>query len=124
MSDAMIASITRTQAPRTQAPRTQDPRTQDPRTEGRVAPRRRCLKVGGTECSVRAARICSIPEVLGLEEAMDIGLGGLPGEGAVEDGVLDSRTVIDLLDSRMIVPPRPRRRRERAFSSRAVFFGG
>jgi len=109
MSDTMIASITQTQGPRTQ---------------GRFVPRRLFLKIGGTECSVRAARICSIPEVLGLEEAMDIGLGGLAGEGTVEDGVLDGRTVIDLLESRMIVPPRPRRRRERAVSSRAVFFGG
>jgi hypothetical protein len=35
----------------------------------------------------------------------------------------DGRTIADLLDSRMIAPPRPLRRRQRPVSSRAVFYG-
>ncbi|NDC63790.1 MAG: hypothetical protein EBZ59_07380 [Planctomycetia bacterium] len=104
MSDTMIATNTR--------------------TTGHFAPSRLFLDVGGERCAVRAARICPIPEVLGLEEALDIGLAGLAVEAGGPMDDFDGGTVAALLESRMIVPPRPRRRRERALSSRAVFFGG
>jgi hypothetical protein len=40
----------------------------------------------------------------------------------VTTGPVDAGTLADLLDSRMIAPPRPRRRRDRAISSRALFY--
>jgi hypothetical protein len=36
----------------------------------------------------------------------------------------DAEMLVDLLASRMIAPHRPRRRRERAVSSRAMFYAG
>lgn len=73
------------------------------------------LKVGDTECIVRAAAVWSIPEVLDLEHQFE------PGSDATHRS-LDPSLVADVLDSRMIAPPRPRRRRERAVSSRAMFY--
>jgi hypothetical protein len=35
----------------------------------------------------------------------------------------DGRLIADLLDSRMIAPPRSQRRRQRHVSSRAMFYG-
>lgn len=71
------------------------------------------MSVGGEACSVRTATIWPIHEVLGIEDELD--------SLAVEAG---GDVTADLLDSRMIAPPRPRRRRERALSSRAVFYAG
>ncbi|MFN9370155.1 MAG: hypothetical protein ACK6CT_15555 [Planctomycetia bacterium] len=68
-------------------------------------------------------------EVLGLEVESVL-------MAAIEDGddvgrvVIEGRDqrgealVADLLESRMIVPLRPRRRRDRAVSSRAHFYAG
>jgi hypothetical protein len=75
------------------------------------------IHVGGVACTVRARPVAPIAEMLGFEDEMEASLSDLaaePGAGG---------TIVDLLDSRMIAPPRPRRRRERAVSSRAVFFG-
>lgn len=73
------------------------------------------IDVGGTPVTVRAATIWPIPEVLDHAEAID---GLLPDPAAAAD------LVADLHDSRMIVPPRPRRRRQRPLSSRALFYAG
>ena len=70
----------------------------------------RFLTVGGRECMVRVTPVSPIAEVLEFEDEFE------PGE------TIDARTVMDLLDSRMIAPPRPRRRRDRAVSSRAIFY--
>jgi hypothetical protein len=68
------------------------------------------MTVGSTECVVRVTPLCPIADVLGFEHEI------------AAAGVVDSATIADLLDSRMIAPPRPRRRRDRAVSSRAVFY--
>ncbi|NBW96245.1 MAG: hypothetical protein EBR28_05855 [Planctomycetia bacterium] len=68
------------------------------------------LRIGGEECVVRALPLCPIADVLGFEHEI---AGPVPA---------DIGTIADLLDSRMIAPPRPRRRRDRAVSSRAVFY--
>lgn len=75
-----------------------------------------CMKVAGTECQVRATTVWPIHEVLEVEAEMLLAAGG---QAAAEGDLL-----LDLLDSRMITPPRPRRRRERPVSSRAVFYAG
>ena len=76
------------------------------------------VTVGETPCEVRVRTIAMIAEVLGFEQEM---------EGDVVDlmtgDAADGRTIADLLDSRMIAPPRPLRRRQRPVSSRAVFYG-
>ena len=68
------------------------------------------ITVGSTECVVRVTHLCPIADVLGFEPEM------------VTTGPVDAGTLADLLDSRMIAPPRPRRRRDRAISSRALFY--
>jgi len=73
------------------------------------------IKVGDSTCIVRAAAVWPIPEVLDLESQFE------PGTDAAGPPQ-DAGMVSDVLDSRMIAPPRPRRRRERAVSSRAVFY--
>jgi hypothetical protein len=70
----------------------------------------RFLTVGGRECVVRVTPVSPISEVLEFEDEFE----------ASEP--VDARMVMDLLDSRMIAPPRPRRRRDRAVSSRAIFY--
>lgn len=77
---------------------------------GSIAATPYVINVGDRQCVVRVTTVCPIAEVLGFEDEF----------GAVESA--DSRTIADLLDSRMIAPPRPRRRRERAVSSRAMFY--
>jgi hypothetical protein len=68
------------------------------------------MLVGDTECVVRVMPLCPIADVLGFEHEI------------AAAGAIDAGTLADLLDSRMIAPPRPRRRRDRAVSSRAVFY--
>ncbi|MEI6241046.1 MAG: hypothetical protein WCR51_11685 [Planctomycetia bacterium] len=68
------------------------------------------MTVGDMECVVRVLPLCPIADVLGFEHEI------------ATAGVVDAGTIADLLDSRMIAPPRPRRRRDRAVSSRAVFY--
>ena len=69
------------------------------------------INVGDRQCVVRVTTVCPISEVLGFEDEFD----------TVE--AVDSRTIADLLESRMIAPPRPVRRRQRMVSSRAMFYG-
>lgn len=77
------------------------------------------VTVGGEACAVRVTSLLSIPEVLGFEDEMQLMSAGVDGDVPAAD---DAQAIADLLESRMIAPPRPRRRRERAVSSRAVFF--
>jgi hypothetical protein len=74
------------------------------------------VTVGDTPCEVRARTIAMIAEVLGFEQEMEGGVADLAGNAA------DRNLIADLLDSRMIAPPRPVRRRQRPVSSRAMFF--
>jgi len=78
------------------------------------------VTVGGTPREVRARMVASISDVLGFEEEMDVAVAGVVDLASLTD---DHGTIVDLLDSRMIAPPRPRRRRDRAVSSRAMFYG-
>ena len=68
------------------------------------------LTVGGSACVVRVVPLAPIADVLGFEHEL------------ASQAPVDAGTIADLLDSRMITPPRPRRRRDRAVSSRAVFY--
>lgn len=84
-------------------------------------PQRFTIKVGDAECVVRATAVWPIPEVLELESQFE------PASDATAQASargLERELIADVLASRMIVPPRPRRRRERAVSSRAVFYAG
>jgi hypothetical protein len=79
-------------------------------------PSRFVVHVAGTPCEIRARSVATIADVLGYEAEMEIGLTG------ATDFAVDGPTVADLLDSRMIEPYRPRRRRQRGVPSRALFF--
>jgi len=74
------------------------------------------MRVDGTDCTVRATTVWPIQEVLEVEAEM------LMAAGTQE--AADAEMLVDLLASRMIAPHRPRRRRERAVSSRAMFYSG
>jgi len=84
------------------------------RSESHVACRF-VAEVGGATQSIRAAAIWPIADVLGCEDEMAVAYG------AVRCGGGDADLLRDMLDSRMIAPPRPRRR-GRPVSSRAVFY--
>jgi hypothetical protein len=78
------------------------------------------VHVGGAACEVRARLVSPIADVLGFEQEMDVAVAGVVDLASLTD---DHGMIVDLLDSRMIAPPRPRRRRDRAVSSRAMFYG-
>lgn len=69
-------------------------------------------RVGGRECTVRSFSVSPVGDLLGFEGELEAASGGS------EDATL----LADALESRMIAPPRPRRRRDRAVSSRAAFY--
>ena len=75
------------------------------------------VTVGETPCEVRVRTVAMIAEVLGFEQEMAGEVEDLAGHAA------DRNLIADLLDSRMIAPPRPMRRRQRSVSSRAMFYG-
>lgn len=98
--------------------------TQTPATApGLPACDRYVVKTGSSICEVRARTITPIAEVLGFEAEMVLAADGLADPAALEGWDADGGMVADLLESRMISPPRLRRRRQRTVSSRAVFFG-
>ena len=78
-------------------------------------PQRFTVQVDESECLIRAAEVWPIADVLELESQLEPG-----GDHGTER--IDADVAADLLDARMIPPPRPRRRRQRAVSSRAVFY--
>lgn len=77
-----------------------------------VAAGRLVVHVGDDRHPIRSQPVWPIADVLGVEDQMDDWLDG------------NALAIHDLLESRMIAPPRPRRRRQRAVSSRAVFYQG
>jgi hypothetical protein len=84
-------------------------------------PQRFTIKVDDAECVVRATAVWPIPEVLELESQLEPGSDEAARTSTRE---LERELIADVLAARMIVPPRPRRRRQRAVSSRAVFYAG
>ena len=80
----------------------------------RFAAARFAVRVGSEWSPIRAATVWPIADVLAG--------GGDTTASVVEVSAADARLVLDLVDSGMIEPPRPRRRRERRVSSRAVFY--
>lgn len=87
------------------------------RSTGSSQPIRLAMRVADTECLVRATQVWPIDEVLDLDGQFE------PGSDAATSG-LDAAAIADHLESRMIAPPRQRRRGVRAVSSRAVFYAG
>ena len=79
------------------------------------------MNVDGETCTVRGTTVWPIAEVLDYEQQLD----GLAA-GTFVDGnaTVDAALIADVLDSRMITPPRPQRRRQKAVSSRALFYAG
>lgn len=71
----------------------------------------------GEQLTVRATAVWPIAEVLDFECSLDDAAAQIPA------GDLDAELIVDALDSRMILPPRLRRR-QRDVSSRAVFYAG
>jgi len=78
--------------------------------------------VGEQQCAVRATTISSISEVLGFAEEMEMTAAGLFEPDLDCVAKMDAELIVDLLNSHMISPLRPRRRRERSVSSRAMFY--
>lgn len=76
------------------------------------------VRVGSEWSPIRAAAIWPIADVLAADVGGEAALAAL---GPAADASAD-RLVLDLVESGMIAPPRPRRRRERPVSSRAVFY--
>jgi hypothetical protein len=74
-------------------------------------------QVDGDSITVRATAVWPIAEVLDFERHLDDAVA------MFEPGAADSDLVVDALDSRMIAPPRLGRR-QRAVSSRALFYAG
>ena len=72
-------------------------------------------QVAGECCTVRATPVWPIAEVLDFEEAFD--------DLAVAGTEIDQDLVADAIESRMIATPRLRRR-QKALSSRAIFYAG
>jgi len=80
------------------------------------------FQVGEQQCAVRATAISSISEVLGFAEEMEMTAAGLFKTDLDCVTKMDAELIVDLLNSQMISPLRPRRRRERSVSSRAMFY--
>ena len=85
------------------------------RVTRRFTPARYVIRVGTNWSPVRAATVLPIADALEADCAFAATLDASATSAA-------ARTVLDLVDSGMIAPPRPRRRRERPVSSRAVFY--
>ena len=72
------------------------------------------VHVAGESHEIRAVAIWPIAEALGAH-----------GTVAADDTAGDDAGILaDLMDSLLIAPPRPRHRRQRLVSSRAVFYRG
>lgn len=73
------------------------------------------IQVDGEPCTVRATPVWPIADVLDFDGAFD--------ELAAAGAEVDENLVADAIESRMIASPRLRRR-QKAVSSRAVFYAG
>lgn len=78
------------------------------------------LTIDGEPCTVRATAVWPIPDAL---DAADQFVGGML-EAFHGPGAAESALIADVLESQMIAPPRPRHRRQKPMSSRALFFAG
>ena len=79
--------------------------------------------VAGRPHAVRGLPIWPIAEVLGCADRVDTVLAEAAAVADPADGGECTATLLqDMLDSAMIAPPRLRHRRQRAVSSRAVFY--
>ena len=83
----------------------------------RFVPARFAIRVGQDWSPMRAVAVWPIADALGVEPGLQPAIP-TPALSSGDDVGL----VLDLIDSGMIAPPRPRRRRERVVSSRAVFY--
>lgn len=92
-----------------------------PRTSTGGIASRLVMRVGNHACTVRAIPIVRIEDALAFDEELQAAAGlSAEQEACVATG--EAALVADLLEARMIAPPRARRRRDRAVSSRAVFY--
>jgi hypothetical protein len=90
-----------------------------------VATGRVIVHVGVDRHPIRGQAVWPIADVLGIEDQMDAMVAGTVEDDAASAGQSTAAELLhDLLDSQMIAPPRPRRRRQRTVSSRAVFYQG
>ena len=79
------------------------------------------VMVGDDPCTVRATGVCPIADVLAVPEAERLGWEEMEAIGVID--ALDRAEEPDSLGGGMIAAPRLRRR-QRAVSSRAMFFSG
>ncbi len=93
-----------------------------PCQRGSFVASRMVMRVGAEECAVRVTPITRIEDVLGFEEELQAAAASLAAEQEACVPAGEAALVADLLEARMIAPLRPRRRRDRAVSSRAVFY--
>lgn len=70
------------------------------------------FRVAGRQRAVRGYAVLPIDELFGLDD-------GLEAAAGLAD---DADVMADMLESRMIAAPRPRRRRDRTVSSRAALY--
>ena len=81
------------------------------------------VHVAGESHEIRAVAIWPIAEALGAAGQTD--MLGPHGTVAADHTVEDDAVILaDLMDSLLIAPPRPRHRRQRLVSSRAIFYRG
>lgn len=79
--------------------------------------------VAGAPHTIRATWVVPIAEALGCADQLEAGPDAAAAGGSVaaEQRLAD---LLDIIDSHLIAAPRPRRRRERPVSSRAIFYAG
>lgn len=71
---------------------------------------------------VRGLPIWSITDLLDCDDQVDAAFAVSDTSGDQAEAALDPGTLDDIISSRLIAPPRRRHRRDRAVSSRAVFY--
>jgi hypothetical protein len=81
------------------------------------------VHVAGESHEIRAVAIWPIAEALGADGQTDT-LDAHGTLAAGDTGADDAAMLADLMESLLIAPPRPRHRRQRLVSSRAVFYRG
>ena len=81
------------------------------------------VHVAGESHEIRAVAIWPIAEALGAVDQTDaLGAHGTPPADVTPAD--DAAMLADLMESLLIAPPRPRHRRQRLVSSRAMFYRG
>lgn len=72
--------------------------------------------------AVRGLPVWPITDLLDCDDQFDAALAVSEPRGERPSTDLDPGVLDDIIASRLIAPPRPRRRRERSVSSRAIFY--